>query len=289
MMHNNESNYQFWTWIVALILSVILLLMLFTGHGPNASCCAESNSSSASSEVLTDTAIVGDTSEFGFSATATDFSHTGNSANVSWFNQADRLKSILAGGTDLQADGDDKRVKLSGTVETNALKTSIGADAQQFFGGSVLIDNQIVVKAAEASAPAAPAPVATAPETPASQPVAAVTEVAPVVANASPPPAAKLYFRTASSTLPSNTKESLAPILEWLKSHPEAKAIISGFHDAVGNPVQNVELAKKRALATLDALKAAGVDESRIIPRPPMSTDGGTDLAEARRVEVSIE
>jgi outer membrane protein OmpA-like peptidoglycan-associated protein len=286
MMHNNESDYQFWTWIVALILSIILLLMLSTGHGPNATCCFASSEQTTLGDVTPDTTIVTSATEFGFNASATDFAHTGDGSQLAWFQKTDVLKALLASGNGLQADGDSKRVTLSGSVETNALKTKVGADAQQFFGAEVLIDNQIVVKAADASTSAIR-------EAPAPSNVPSAVEASPVVtepvATVSPPPAAKLYFRTASSTLPSKTNETIAPILDWLKTHPESKAVISGFHDSVGSPEKNVELAKKRALATLDALKSAGVEESRIIPRPPMSTDGGADLAEARRVEVSIE
>lgn len=279
MMHKNESDYQFWTWIVALLLSLILLIMLFTGHGPNTTCCTTVEDTTTTSNTATDTLTVAAATEFGFSASATDFSHTGDGSQLSWFKNASALKTLLASGNGLQADGNGKRVTLTGSVETIALKTKVGTDAQQFFGGDVLIDNQIIVKAADVPA-AAPAEIA------APNPV--VIEPLPV-AITTPPPAAKLYFRTASSTLPSKTNELIAPILDWLKAHPKSKAVISGFHDSVGSPEMNMELAKKRALATLDALKAAGIDESRIVPRPPVSTDGGTDLAEARRVEVSIE
>jgi hypothetical protein len=41
-MHNDQSSYSLWSWIVALILAIILLWMLLTGHGPNTSCCSAS-------------------------------------------------------------------------------------------------------------------------------------------------------------------------------------------------------------------------------------------------------
>lgn len=279
MMHRNESDYQFWTWIIALLLSIILLIMLFTGHGPNTTCCNTVEDSSTMSNTATDTLTVAAATEFGFSASATDFSHTGDGSQLSWFNNVSALKTLLASGNGLQADGNGKRVTLTGSVETIAVKTKVGEDAQQFFGSEVVIDNQINIKAADTPA-VAPAEI--------TAPSPVVAEPLPV-AITTPPPAAKLYFRTASSTLPSKSNETIAPIVDWLNAHPESKAVISGFHDSVGSTEKNMELAKKRALATLAALKAAGVDESRIEPRPPVSTDGGTDLAEARRVEVSIE
>jgi K(+)-stimulated pyrophosphate-energized sodium pump len=64
--------------------------------------------------------------------------------------------------------------------------------------------------------------------------------------------------------------------------------VVSGFHDASGDPVRNAELARQRALAVRDALKAAGVTEDRIELRKPQELVGGADAAEARRVEVAL-
>jgi len=138
-------------------------------------------------------------------------------------------------------------------------KTQAGKDAQAFFGENIAIDNQLVVKAAD--------------------PVAAIA----------PPPAAKLYFDTGKTDLANDAEQTLAPIVEWLKANASAKAIISGYHDPRGNLAVNEELAKNRAKAVRDALKAAGIDEARIELRKPVSTEGDGDLAEARRVEVSVE
>ncbi|EWS56236.1 proteobacterial sortase system OmpA family protein [Methylibium sp. T29] len=66
------------------------------------------------------------------------------------------------------------------------------------------------------------------------------------------------------------------------------KAVISGYHDATGDPDKNVELAKQRALAVRDALKAAGVAEDKIELKKPEQLNAG-DAAEARRVEVKLE
>ena len=66
------------------------------------------------------------------------------------------------------------------------------------------------------------------------------------------------------------------------------KAVISGFHDASGDPAQNAELAKQRAIAVRDALKGAGMPEDRIELKKPEQVNAG-DAAEARRVEVSVQ
>ena len=45
------------------------------------------------------------------------------------------------------------------------------------------------------------------------------------------PPAAKLYFDTAKTNQPADSAATLAPIVEWLKANPNAKAVIYSFHD----------------------------------------------------------
>ena len=57
-----------------------------------------------------------------------------------------------------------------------------------------------------------------------------------------------------------------------------------------GDPVKNAELAKQRALAVRDALKAAGIAEDKIeLQKPTDITAGSTSAAEGRRVEVSLQ
>jgi len=70
-------------------------------------------------------------------------------------------------------------------------------------------------------------------------------------------------------------------------AHPDAKLVLSGFTDATGSAEKNAELAKTRAQAVRDALKAAGVAEDRIVLKKPESITGGADAKEARRVEIS--
>ena len=103
------------------------------------------------------------------------------------------------------------------------------------------------------------------------------------------PPAAKLYFATAKTNQPADSSATLAPIVAWLLAHPEAKAVVSGFHDPRGGAALNARLAKGRAESTVAALVAAGIDASRIEMREPADENGGGDLQEARRVEVSVE
>lgn len=61
---------------------------------------------------------------------------------------------------------------------------------------------------------------------------------------------------------------------------------LSGYTDKTGSADANAELAKHRAQAVRDALKAAGVAEDRIIMKKPETITGGADAKEARRVEI---
>ncbi|HUN93109.1 MAG TPA: OmpA family protein [Burkholderiaceae bacterium] len=114
----------------------------------------------------------------------------------------------------------------------------------------------------------------------------------PVVAAPAAPAAAvgtvKIYFELGAAALPATAPGELAPIVAALQGKPESHAVISGFHDASGNAQSNAELAKQRALAVRDALVAAGVAAERVDLEKPQVTTGGSDPAEARRVEVSI-
>ena len=81
---------------------------------------------------------------------------------------------------------------------------------------------------------------------------------------------------------------SIASLADAAKTKPAAKLVISGYHDASGDPAQNAGLAKQRAMAVRDALKTAGVAEDRIELKKPEQLNAG-DAAEARRVEVSVQ
>ena len=253
-MHNNQSSYNRWTWIVALLLALALLWMLFTGRGPSSACCAAPVEAAA--PAMPAPAPVAES--FGFNANCKEFSNTGDAKTYAWVANSESLKTLLCSGEELKASGDGKSVVLTGVVDSEATKTKTGEDAQAFFGAGVAVDNQITVKAAE--------------------PVAIVA-----------PPAAKLHFDTGKTNQPADSAATLAPIVEWLKANPNAKAVISGFYDLRGSVARNEQLAKARAESTSEALVAAGVDASRIEMRKPADVNGGADLDEARRVEVSVE
>lgn len=115
---------------------------------------------------------------------------------------------------------------------------------------------------------------------------APAAEPAPAVAI---PPAAKLFFAGGKNDLPADAGDTLKSVLEYLKANAASKATISGFHDPSGDKAQNEELAKNRAKAVREALKAAGIEDDRIVMQKPQETTGSGDPAEARRVEVGIQ
>lgn len=101
--------------------------------------------------------------------------------------------------------------------------------------------------------------------------------------------AVKLYFDSGQSALPADAAKKLEPVIAALKASESARVYIAGFHDATGTVAVNQALAKRRAGAARDALVSAGIAADRIELRKPELTLGGTDHAEARRVELSVK
>ena len=142
--------------------------------------------------------------------------------------------------------------------------------------------------AAEPASAAAVAPV----------PVAAAVPAPVVVPQASPPasssavssavPVAKVYFGSDKANLPKGGARSLAGIVKYLKSHPAAKASVSGFHDPSGNLTNNQKLAVRRAQVVTNTLEKMGISKDRIVMQKPAQTTGSGKSAEARRVEVAV-
>ena len=96
----------------------------------------------------------------------------------------------------------------------------------------------------------------------------------------------KFYFASAKADLAAGANEALADVVKGVAEGK--KAIVSGFHDATGDAALNAELAKQRALAVSDALKALGVAEDKIELKKPEETTASGNNAEARRVEVVL-
>jgi outer membrane protein OmpA-like peptidoglycan-associated protein len=97
-----------------------------------------------------------------------------------------------------------------------------------------------------------------------------------------------LYFALGSADLPADAAAALGQAKAALDAAPGKKLVLSGFHDASGDPVKNAELAKARAKAVREALKTLGVDAARVGLRKPESTTGDGKPEEARRVEIRL-
>ena len=117
-----------------------------------------------------------------------------------------------------------------------------------------------------------------------------------VVADGLPPTegsatGAKLYFAVGSADLAGDAVKGMEQLVAALKSKPTSQAVISGFHSAAGDLAQNQDLAKRRAFAVRDALKAAGIDEARVVLEKPQQTEANAagEDPKARRVEVALK
>jgi outer membrane protein OmpA-like peptidoglycan-associated protein len=97
----------------------------------------------------------------------------------------------------------------------------------------------------------------------------------------------KFYFVIGKADVAPGAREAL---VEVVKAVAIGKiVVISGFHDASGDAAKNAELAKQRALAVRDALKAQGVAEDKVELKKPEETLASGPAAEARRVEVTVK
>lgn len=100
--------------------------------------------------------------------------------------------------------------------------------------------------------------------------------------------AGTLFFAVGLAELPADAPVAIDKVKQALAAAPGRKVVLSGFHDASGDPAKNAELAKNRAKAVRDALRTAGVDATRIALRKPESTLGDGSNQEARRVEIRL-
>lgn len=100
--------------------------------------------------------------------------------------------------------------------------------------------------------------------------------------------AGTLYFDSGVATLGADMNDAMRSLVAAVQAAGTRKLLISGFHDATGDPAKNAELAKERAKAVREALKAAGIAAERIGLRKPESTTGDGTNREARRVEVRL-
>lgn len=142
-----------------------------------------------------------------------------------------------------------------------------------------------------AAAAQAPAPVASAPPPAAilpdvSQAIQASQAAADAASVKVEQGVVRFYFASGQAELAAGAVDAMTDLVKAAKGG--RTLVISGFHDATGDAVKNAALARQRAVAVRDALKAAGVPERQIELKKPEQLAGGND-AEARRVEISLQ
>lgn len=99
---------------------------------------------------------------------------------------------------------------------------------------------------------------------------------------------AKVYFDVGSAVVGADASKTIAKVADMIKKENLTVAI-TGYTDKTGDLAKNEELAKSRAMAVRDALKAVGVAEANMAMKPPLfvaAGAGGSDT-EARRVEIN--
>jgi len=166
---------------------------------------------------------------------------------------------------------------ILGIAVTIAVAASIVIGIMSAMGGGSAAPAQAALVAAPQAGAAATA----------SSAVVAELDVAPAPAvGAGIPAQVRFHFETAKFELPPDAAAQLAAIAGWARGDASARIGISGFHDRHGDAAANAALARNRAMATREALVAAGVPAERIVMVKPQETTGGADDREARRVDV---
>jgi outer membrane protein OmpA-like peptidoglycan-associated protein len=97
----------------------------------------------------------------------------------------------------------------------------------------------------------------------------------------------KFYFVIGKAEVAPEAAQALAEVVKAVAAGK--MAVISGFHDASGDPQKNAELAKQRALAVRAVLVTQGVAEDKVELKKPEQALASGPAAEARRVEVTLK
>jgi outer membrane protein OmpA-like peptidoglycan-associated protein len=162
-------------------------------------------------------------------------------------------------------------------VATTAAKSGLMRWLPWLIGAAVLLFLWNMFSGKPAPTPA-PAPQVAAPAVAPAPAPAAVAIVLPV----------KVYFDVGAAAFGADGSKTVTAAADLIKKDG-LKVAVTGYTDKTGDVAKNEELAKNRATAVRDALKAAGVAEANVEMKPPMFVEigaGGSD-AEARRVEIT--
>lgn len=103
-----------------------------------------------------------------------------------------------------------------------------------------------------------------------------------------------VLFEFGRAEIKPSAQTAIAKLSNYLKQHPDRRVLIEGFTDSVGSDSANLTLSQRRSQAVAEALRAQGVDPSRVDTRgygeayPVASNSSTSDRALNRRVEVYI-
>jgi photosynthetic reaction center cytochrome c subunit len=96
---------------------------------------------------------------------------------------------------------------------------------------------------------------------------------------------AKVLFELNQTTLPADAKAAIEQVAVRMKAFPNLKLDISGFADKTGPADKNLQIAKLRAFAVRDALKASGVPDAQVNLKKPEFVIGDAS-GSSRRVDI---
>ena len=167
-------------------------------------------------------------------------------------------------------------VATTAAAATTATKSGLMRWLPWLIGAAVLLALWNMFSAKPTPPAPAPAPKAAAPApAPAPAPVAAGFPF-------------KVYFDTGSAAIGPVANATITAAAEAVKKD-SGKVALTGYTDKTGDVAANEKLAKDRATAVRDALKAAGIAEGNIELRPPVFVEVGATGPdqEARRVEIN--
>lgn len=166
----------------------------------------------------------------------------------------------------------------------------IGIGLHRLNRGQQPVPPPVPATAVAVAAAVTPAPAASAPLPAAEPPVSllntrqAATDAASVMVEQG---VVRFYFASGKADLAAGAADALGDVVKAAKAG--RTLVISGFHDATGDAAKNAALARQRAVAVRDALKAAGVAERQIELKKPEQLAGSGSNAEARRVEITLQ
>jgi len=103
-----------------------------------------------------------------------------------------------------------------------------------------------------------------------------------------------VLFETGRAEIKPAAQNAIGKLASYLKEHADRRVLIEGFTDSTGSDATNLTLSQRRSQAVADALRAQGVDPTRVATRgygeqyPVASNASTSDRAMNRRVEVYI-